>query len=47
MPIFGPCPALPPEVANAFVRDMKAFFAAKDEIASRQIHVLPKIPAPA
>jgi hypothetical protein len=36
---------LPPEVAKAFVRDMRAFFAAKDaikrdEIASRQIHVL-------
>ena len=36
---------LPPEVARAFVRDMRAFHAEKspikrDEIASRQIHVL-------
>jgi hypothetical protein len=35
---------LPPEVAKAFVRDMKAFFKAKghraDEIASRQLHAL-------
>jgi hypothetical protein len=36
---------LPLEVARAFVRDMRAFFAEKspikrDEIASRQIHVL-------
>jgi hypothetical protein len=36
---------LPPEVAKAFVRDMRAFFAEKDaikrdEIASRRIHVL-------
>jgi hypothetical protein len=36
---------LPPEVAKAFVRDMRAFHAEKnplkrDEIASRQIHVL-------
>jgi hypothetical protein len=35
----------PPEVAKAFVRDMLAFHAEKsalkrDEIASRQIHVL-------
>ena len=36
---------LPPQVAKAFVRDMRAFHAEKspikrDEIASRQIHVL-------
>jgi hypothetical protein len=36
---------LPAEVAKAFVRDMRAFHAEKsplkrDEIASRQIHVL-------
>jgi hypothetical protein len=36
---------LPPTVARAFVRDMRAFHAEKspikrDEIASRQIHVL-------
>jgi hypothetical protein len=36
---------LPPEVAKAFVLDMRAFHAEKspikrDEIASRQIHVL-------
>jgi hypothetical protein len=36
---------LPPEVAKAFLRDMRAFHAEKspikrDEIASRQIHVL-------
>jgi hypothetical protein len=36
---------LPPAVARAFVRDMHAFHAEKsplkrDEIASRQIHVL-------
>jgi hypothetical protein len=36
---------IPPEVAEAFVRDMRAFFAEKsplkrDEIAGRQIHVL-------
>jgi hypothetical protein len=36
---------LPPEVAKAFVRDMRAFHAEKSplkraEIASRQIHVL-------
>jgi len=36
---------LPPEVAKAFVREMHAFHAEKspikrDEIASRQIHVL-------
>jgi hypothetical protein len=36
---------LPPAVARAFVRDMRAFHAEKspikrDEIASRQIHVL-------
>jgi hypothetical protein len=35
----------PPEVASAFVRDMRAYFAEKsplkrDEIASRQIRVL-------
>ena len=34
---------LPPRVAQAFVRDMRAFFKAKnqlkqDEIASRQLH---------
>jgi hypothetical protein len=34
---------LPPEVAKAFVRDMRAFHAEKSPIkrdASRQIHVL-------
>ena len=36
---------LPPEVANAFVRDMRAFFAEKngvkaDGIAARQLHAL-------
>ena len=36
---------LPPQVAQAFLRDMRAFFKAKnqlkqDEIASRQLHVL-------
>ena len=36
---------LPPEVARAFVKDMKAFFAEedrlkRDEIALRQLHVL-------
>jgi hypothetical protein len=36
---------LPPRVAQAFVRDMRAFFKAKnqlkqDEIASRQLHAL-------
>jgi hypothetical protein len=36
---------LPPEVAKAFVRDMRAFLAAtdsikKDEIAARQRHLL-------
>jgi hypothetical protein len=36
---------LPPDVAKAFIRDMRAFFAEtsplkRDEIASRQIHVL-------
>jgi hypothetical protein len=36
---------LPPRVARAFVRDMRAFFRAKnqlkqDEIASRQPHAL-------
>lgn len=36
---------LPPAVANAFVKDMRAFFKAKkqlkqDEIASRQFHAL-------
>ena len=36
---------LPPRVAQAFVRDMRAFFEAKDqlkqdEIASRQLHAL-------
>jgi hypothetical protein len=37
---------LPPEVARAFVRDMRAFFAAghdqikKDEIAARQLWLL-------
>jgi hypothetical protein len=37
---------LSPDVAKAFIRDMRAFFAEtsplkRDEIASRQIHVLP------
>jgi hypothetical protein len=36
---------LPPKVAKAFVRDIRAFFNAKnqlkqDEIASRQLHAL-------
>ena len=37
---------LPPDVARAFVRDMRAFFAAggtgtkADEIAARQLHAL-------
>jgi hypothetical protein len=36
---------LPPRVAQAFVRDMRAFFKAKnqlkqDEIAARQLHAL-------
>jgi hypothetical protein len=36
---------LPPRVAQAFARDMRAFFKAKnqlkqDEIASRQLHAL-------
>ena len=34
---------LPPRVAQAFVRDIRAFFKAKnqrDEIASRQLHAL-------
>ena len=36
---------VPPAIAKAFVRDMRAFYAEKspikrDEIASRQIHVL-------
>jgi hypothetical protein len=36
---------LPPRVAQAFVKDMRAFFKAKnqlkrDEIASRQLHAL-------
>ena len=36
---------LPPQVAKAFVRDMRAFFKAKnqlkqDEIAARQLHAL-------
>jgi hypothetical protein len=36
---------LPPRVARAFVKDMRAFFKAKnqlkqDEIASRQLHAL-------
>jgi hypothetical protein len=36
---------LPPRVAQAFVRNMRAFFKAKnqlkqDEIASRQLHAL-------
>jgi len=47
--MFGPCPAsqeLPPEVAQAFVRDMKAFFACghdtikADGIAAMQLHAL-------
>jgi len=42
---------LPPRVAQAFVRDMRAFFKAKDqlkrdEIASRQLHVR-RVSAPA
>jgi hypothetical protein len=36
---------LPPEVAKAFIRDMRAFFAEKgtikaDAIAARQLHAL-------
>jgi hypothetical protein len=36
---------LPPQVAKAFVRDMRAFFRAEtqleqDEIAARQLHSL-------
>jgi len=36
---------LPPQVAKAFARDMRAFFKAKnqlkqDEIAARQLHAL-------
>jgi hypothetical protein len=35
---------LPPEIAKAFVKDMRAFFKAKgheaDEIAARQCHAL-------
>jgi len=38
-------PELPPKVAQAFVRDMRAFLKAKDQlkrddIASRQLHAL-------
>ena len=40
-----PSKELPPQVAKAFVRDMLAFFKAKDqikqdEIAARQLHAL-------
>ena len=47
--VFGTMPSkpfeLPPAAAKAFVRDMKAFFRAKeqlkqDEIAPRQLHAL-------
>jgi hypothetical protein len=43
---------LPPKVAQAFVRDMRAFFKAKnqlkqDEIASRQLHALSPLSATA
>jgi hypothetical protein len=36
---------LPPEIARAFIRDLKAFFAEenpikRDEIAARQLHAL-------
>jgi hypothetical protein len=36
------CRIRPPRVAQAFVRDMRAFFKAikQDEIASRQLHAL-------
>jgi hypothetical protein len=42
---------LPPAVARAFVRDMKAFFAEKnqikaDEIAARQMRVLQEYQGP-
>jgi hypothetical protein len=49
MPILRPCPAsrfeLPPTVARAFLKDMRAFFAVsdpgkRDEIALRQMHAL-------
>ena len=49
MPILRPMPRkpieLPPEVARAFVRDMRAFHAAKDslkkdEIAAKQLWLL-------
>jgi hypothetical protein len=38
---------IPPSAARAFVEDMRAFFAQKstikaDEIAARQLHVLPR-----
>jgi len=38
-------PDIPPRVAKAFLRDMKAYFAEKDrikadEIAARQLHAL-------
>src|SRR2546430_718287 len=47
-PYLQPMPKhieLPPRIARAFVRDMRAFFKAKnqlkqDEIASRQLHAL-------
>jgi hypothetical protein len=44
-PVPGKHIELPPRVAQAFVRDMRAFFKAKDqlkrdEIASRQLHAL-------
>jgi hypothetical protein len=42
---------LPPEVAEAFVADMRAFFAEpnlikRDEIAARQVHVLRQYQGP-
>ena len=42
---------LPPEIAKAFVRDMRAFFNAKnqikqDEIAARQLHALQAFQGP-
>ena len=41
MPILRPMPRkpieLPPEVARAFVRDMRAFHAAKDSLKKDEI----------
>jgi hypothetical protein len=42
---------LPPDVARAFVKDMKAFFAEEngykqDEIALRQLHALKEFQGP-